>query len=189
MTDGPIRSRAATEEKTGVRRDRERPPAPDPLPHPVVDNHCHLDIADGDWLSTGEAIEAARAVNVTRIVQIGCDLPGARWAVEAAATHHALIAGVALHPNEAPRLAAAGELEAAYDEIERLAQAHDKVRAVGETGLDHFRTGPEGRAAQVRSFAWHIDLAKRLDKTLVIHDRDAHQEVLDVLDAEGAPGR
>jgi len=189
MSDGPIRSRAATEEKTGARRDRERPPAPDPLPHPVVDNHCHLDIADGDWLATEEAIEAARAVNVTRIVQIGCDLPGARWTVEAAEKHDGLIAGVALHPNEAPRLAATGELEAAYAEIERLARAHDKVRAVGETGLDHFRTGEDGRTAQEESFRRHIDLAKRLDKTLVIHDRDAHDDVLRILDSEGVPDR
>jgi TatD DNase family protein len=99
------------------------------------------------------------------------------------------VAGVALHPNEAPRLAAEGRLEEALAEIERLARAHDKVRAVGETGLDHFRTGPDGRPAQVESFVRHIDLAKRLDKTLVIHDRDAHDEVLDVIDAEGAPER
>src|SRR5205814_8221509 len=95
----------------------------------------------------------------------------------------------ALHPNEAPRLAAGGRLEAALDEIEALARAHDKVRAVGETGLDHYRTGPEGRSAQEESFRRHVDLAKRLDKTLVIHDRDAHEEVLDVIDAEGAPQR
>ena len=189
MTDGPIRERAATEERSGARRDRERPPAPEPLPHPVVDNHCHLDIADGDWLATEEAIAAAAAVNVTRIVQIGCDLPGARWAVEAAQRHDAVVAGVALHPNEAPRLAAAGGLAAAYDEIERLARSHERVRAVGETGLDHFRTGEDGRAAQEESFRWHVDLAKRLDKTLVIHDRDAHDDVLRVLDSEGVPDR
>ena len=122
-------------------------------------------------------------------MQIGCDLPGARWAVDAAATHDELVAGVALHPNEAPRQADAGTLDEALAEIERLAQAHDKVRAVGETGLDHFRTGEDGRAAQVESFRRHIDLAKRLDKTLVIHDRDAHDEVLDVIDSEGAPDR
>ncbi len=191
---GPTRSRAATEETSGARRDRERPPAPEPLPHPVVDNHCHLDIADGDWISTEEAIAAAAAVGVPRIVQIGCDLPGARWAVAAAAEHAALVAGVALHPNEAPRLAAAGELDAAIEEIERLATAHDKVRAIGETGLDRFRhaqsgTGEEGWAAQEESFRRHIDLAKRLDKTLVIHDREAHDDVLRVLDEEGAPER
>jgi TatD DNase family protein len=189
VTDGPTRSRAATEEGSGARRHRERPPAPEPLPSPVVDNHCHLDIADGEWLSTEDAIAAAIAVNVTRIVQIGCDLPGARWAVEVAATHDAVVAGVALHPNEAPRLAAAGELDDALAEIERLAQVHDKVRAVGETGLDHYRTGEDGRDAQEDSFRRHIDLAKRLDKTLVIHDRDAHDDVLRVIDDEGAPDR
>jgi len=189
VTDGPTRARPATEERSGTRRDRERPPAPEPLPYPVVDNHCHLDIADGEWWPTEQAIAAAAAVGVPRIVQIGCDLPGARWAVEAAATHDALVAGVALHPNEAPRLAASGDLDEAMAEIERLAQAHDKVRAVGETGLDRFRTGDEGRAAQVDSFRRHVDLAKRLDKTLVIHDRDAHDEVLEVIDDEGAPDR
>ena len=188
-TAGPTRARAATEERSGSRRDRERPPPPDPLPHPVVDNHCHLDIADGDWLGTDDALAAAAAVGVPRIVQIGCDLPGARWAVEAAARYDALVAGVALHPNEAPRHAAAGTLDEAFAEIEALAGAHADVRAVGETGLDHFRTGEEGRAAQVESFRRHIDLAKRLDKTLVIHDRDAHEEVLRVLDDEGAPAR
>ena len=166
----------------------ERPPAPEPLPHPVVDNHCHLDIARGDEdaLPVLEALSAAAAVGVTRIVQIGCDLPGARWAVEAAATYDALVAGVALHPNEAPRLPS---LDDAMAEIEALAGAHDRVRAVGETGLDHFRTGEEGRAVQVESFRRHIDLAKRLDKTLVIHDRDSHAEVLEVLDSEGVPDR
>lgn len=193
MTEQPTRRRAATEEKSGARRDRERPPAPEPLPHPVVDNHCHLDIADAaegaGWFATGDAIAAAAAVGVPRIVQIGCDLPGARWAVEAAASYDALVAGVALHPNEAPRQAVAGTLDEAMAEIERLAAAHDKVRAVGETGLDHYRTGEDGRAAQVESFRRHIDLARRLDKTLVIHDRDAHDQVLRVLDEEGAPER
>ena len=185
---GPTRSRTP-EDEHGSRRDRERPPLPEPLPHPVVDNHCHLDIADGEWLETADALARAAEVGVRRIVQIGCDLPGAQWAVDAALEHDAIVAGVALHPNEAPRLAAEGRLEEALAEIERLAGAHSKVRAVGETGLDHFRTGPEGRAAQVESFARHIDLAKRLDKTLVIHDRDAHDEILDVIDAEGAPER
>ncbi|QIG41491.1 TatD family hydrolase [Nocardioides anomalus] len=169
----------------------DRPPAPEPLPHPVVDNHCHLDVARGDEpaLPVEEALAAAAAVGVPRIVQIGCDLPGARWAVEAAATHDALVAGVALHPNEVPRLAEEGGLDAALAEIEALAQAHDRVRAVGETGLDTFRTGEDGRAVQERAFRWHVDLAKRLDKTLVIHDRDAHDDVLRIIDEEGAPER
>jgi TatD DNase family protein len=190
VTDRPSRVRASTDERSGNRRDRERPPAPEPLPHPVVDNHCHLDIADSEdpsaWFTTEQALSAAADVSVPRIVQIGCDLPGAAWAVEAAAAYDALVAGVALHPNEAPRVP---DLEAALGEIERLAQVHDKVRAVGETGLDHYRTGLEGRDVQVESFRRHIDLAKRLDKTLVIHDRDAHAEVLAVLDEEGVPDR
>ena len=142
-----------------------------------------------DRFSTEQAIEAAAAVGVPRIVQIGCDLRRATWAVEAALAHAEIVAGVALHPNEAPRLAAAGGLDAALEAIGELAAVHPRVRAVGETGLDQYRTGPDGRAAQVTSFAAHIDLAKRLDKALVIHDRDAHQEVLDVLDAEGVPER
>jgi TatD DNase family protein len=181
--DAPIRERA------GEKRDRSRPPAPEPLPHPVVDNHCHLDIADGSWLSVEEALAEAAAVGVPRIVQIGCDLPGAQWAVDVAERFDAIVAGVALHPNEAPLLAADGRLEEALATIERLAAGSDRVRAVGETGLDYFRTDEEGRPAQHESFRRHIDLAKRLDKTLVIHDRDAHDDVLRLLDEEGVPDR
>jgi TatD DNase family protein len=108
--------------------------------------------------------------------------------VEVAAAHDGIVAGVALHPNEAPRLAQGGTFEETWAEIERLAQA-PRVRAVGETGLDHFRTGEEGREAQEHSFRLHVDLAKRLGKTLVIHDRDAHDDVLRVVDDEGAPER
>ena len=173
-------------------RDRSRPPAPDPLPHPVVDNHCHLDIADGpegSWLTTEQALSEAAAVGVTRIVQIGCDRPGARWAVQEATRHDALVAGVALHPNEAPRLDDDGLLDEALAEIETLASSSDRVRAIGETGLDYYRTGEEGRTAQQLSFRWHVDLAKRLDRTLVVHDRDAHADVLRILDEEGLPER
>jgi TatD DNase family protein len=167
-----------------------RPPAPDPLPHPVVDSHCHLEMTlDGtDELGPAEALAAAAAVGVPRIVQIGCELDSARWSVEVAAAQEGIVAGVALHPNEAPRLAAAGTFEETWAEIERLAEA-PQVRAVGETGLDHFRTGEEGRAAQEDSFRRHIALAERLGKTLVIHDRDAHEDVLRVVDDEGAPER
>jgi TatD DNase family protein len=175
-----------------AQRAGERPGAPEPLPHPVVDNHCHLDIAahegPGEPVPVADALARAAAVGVPRIVQIGCDLPGARWAVETAAAHDAIVAGVALHPNEAPRLEAEGRLDEALAEIAELA-THDRVRAVGETGLDHFRTPPEGRDAQVRSFRRHVELAHQLDKTLVIHDRDAHAEVLRVLDEVGPPPR
>jgi TatD DNase family protein len=174
----------------------ERPPAPEPLPHPVVDNHCHLDIAPYDAsdhaspepVPVAQALARATAVGVPRIVQIGCDLPGARWAVETANEFDAIVAGVALHPNEAPRLEAAGRLDEALAEVADLA-TDTQVRAVGETGLDHYRTGPEGREAQVRSFRRHIELAQELDKTLVIHDRDAHDDVLRVIDEMGPPNR
>ncbi len=180
---GPTRARF------GEGRDTERPPVPEPLPHPVVDNHCHLDISDGSWLDPGEALSLAASVGVPRIVQIGCDLPGARWAVETADRYDAIVAGVALHPNEAPLLADTGDLDSALAEIEALAMSSDRVRAIGETGLDYFRTGPEGRAAQHESFRAHIDMAIRLDKTLVIHDREAHEDVLALLEEVGFPDR
>ena len=133
---------------------------------------------------------AAAAVGVDRIVQIGCDLPGARWAVEAADRHAAMVAGVALHPNEAPRLAAAGELDAALrrDRARWPAAPRGCARSA-RPGSTTSAPGAEGAAAQQESFRRHIDLAKRLDKTLVIHDRDAHDDVLRVLDEEGAPER
>ena len=170
---------------------RDLPGVPDALPHPVVDNHCHLDISRGDEtaLPVDEALALAASVGVTRIVQIGCDLPGARWAVETAEAHHQVVAGVALHPNEAPRLAAEGRLAEALAEIERLARSSDRVRAIGESGLDYFRTGPEGRAAQHESFRAHIELARTLDRTLVVHDRDAHEDVVRLVDEVGAPER
>ena len=166
------------------------PTAPDPLPIKVVDNHTHLDIArDGEPApDVAAAVAQAAAVGVDRMVQIGCDLPGARFTVEVVDQHPSMLGGVALHPNAAPRLAATGELADAYAEIESLA-AHPRVRVIGETGLDYYRTGPEGVAAQQDSFRWHIDLAKRTGNALQIHDRDAHDDVLRILEEEGAPER
>ncbi len=164
------------------------PPAPDALPIPVVDNHTHLDISrDGlDRSDLQAVIDAATAVGVPRMVQIGCDLPSARFTIEVIDRYAALLGGVALHPNEAPKLRSIGELDSARAEIEVLA-SHPRVRVIGETGLDYFRTGPEGVAAQQDSFRWHIDLAKRTSKVLQIHDRDAHEDVLRILAEEGAP--
>jgi len=167
-----------------------RPPAPEPLPHPVVDNHCHLDSdRDGQPTDVAHVLTAAAQVGVPRVVQVGCDLSGARWALQMAQTHRGLVAAVSLHPNEAPRLAAAGRLLEGLAEIEALAGSSDRVRAVGETGLDYYRTGEAGRAAQQESFRAHVAMAKTLDKTLVIHDRDAHDDVLRILDEEGLPER
>lgn len=170
------------------------PEAPAPLAAPVIDSHCHLDVvrygaADADVLPVEDALRKASEANVTRIVQIGCDLPGARWAVEAAETYDQVVAGVALHPNEIPGLLAAGTLDEALAEIGRLAQTSVRVRVIGETGLDHFRTPEDGWKGQEDAFRAHIELAKRHDKALVIHDRDAHADILRVLDDEGAPDR
>ena len=166
----------------------ERPPAPDPLPIPVVDNHVHLDIArDGEEAPTvADAGAAASAVGVNRLVQVGCDPAGVRFTGEVVETYAALLGGVAVHPNEVPRLTAAGTLDEALAEVEALA-AHPRIRVVGETGLDYFRTDEDGIPLQQKAFRWHIDLAKRTGRALQIHDRDAHDDVLRILDEEGAP--
>jgi TatD DNase family protein len=167
------------------------PPA---LAAPVIDTHCHVDMQERgrDGLEPkdpDELIALAASVGVTKLVQIGCDVASARWSVEMAQTRPDVIVGVALHPNEAPRLFESGgqaELDAAYRVIEELA-TDPVVRAVGETGLDYFRTEGALREVQQASFRWHIDLARTLDKTLVIHDRDAHDDVMGVLTDQGAP--
>ena len=180
------------------------PPAPEPLPVPVMDNHTHLDFPDAGFpssdfpnsdfpnkglaVSVTDALDAAAAVGVQGAVQVGCDLESSRFTVRAVELDSRLLGAVALHPNDAPRYAARGELEAALAEIEALA-AHPRIRAIGETGLDFFRTEAEGRAPQRYSFRRHIDIAKRLGLTLQIHDRDAHDDVVQVLREEGAPDR
>lgn len=170
-------------------RPKAFPPAPEPLPVPVTDNHTHLDFPDGKApVGIAAALDAAAAVGVQGAVQVGCDLESSRFTVQAVDLDRRLLGAVALHPNDAPRYAARGELEEALAEIEQLA-AHPRIRAIGETGLDFYRTEGEGLAHQRHSFRRHIDIAKRLDLTLQIHDRDAHDDVVQVLREEGAPER
>lgn len=178
---------ATTDPDAGRRRDF--PPAPEPLPVPVMDNHTHLDFPEGKGpVGVKAALDAAEAVGVLGAVQVGCDLESSRFTVEAVDLDERLLGAVALHPNDAPQYAARGELEAALAEIEQLA-AHPRIRAIGETGLDFYRTEGAGLRHQEYSFRRHIDLAKRLDLTLQIHDRDAHGDVVRVLREEGAPER
>jgi TatD DNase family protein len=175
----------------GARADRrgDEPPSPEPLPSPAVDSHTHLDIAVGGEdrqptdAEVDDEIGAAAAVGIPRLVQVGVDVDSSRWSAELAARHANVLATVALHPNEAGAGAATDD---ALAEIDRLA-ALPRVRAVGETGLDRFRTGPDGWAAQEASFRAHIRIAKDRGVALVIHDRDAHDEILRVLEDEGAP--
>jgi len=229
-----------------VAKQRERgwPPDPEPLPLPVVDNHTHLDsiahVLPGDTPAPTVADHLARAaaVGVDRVVQVGCDLPAARWTeallrgdqaiwgreqadparAEAGTSQDHLVGragapgvasvlgAVAIHPNEAvlhggvrevgpdglepdPRPHHDVPLDDAVAEIAAIARANDRVRAIGETGMDLFRTGPRGEAVQREAFRAHVALAKELGLALQIHDRDAHAQVLDVLARDGAPER
>ena len=167
----------------------ERPPLPEPLAIKVADSHCHLDIGYNDeWLEVEEAQRLADAAGVDRIMQIGVDVPSSEWGVDAANRYERILACVALHPNEAPRIVqqeGAGALDEALDRIEQL--AHDpRVRGLGETGLDFFRT-PDAvdQQWQEYSFRRHIAVARALGKAVVVHDRDAHDDIVRVLLDEG----
>jgi TatD DNase family protein len=178
----------STRAERAARRAGEFPPPPEPLAVPVFDSHTHLDITVAETgLPGGDPVEtllvAAVKAGVDRIVQVGVDVPSSRWSADLAARDERVLAAVAVHPNEAPGL---HDLDEALRAIEALA-AEPRVRGIGETGLDTFRTGEEGRAAQETSFRAHIAIAKRHGKALIIHDRDAHDDVLRVLDSEGAP--
>ena len=167
--------------------DREQAPLPEALPVPTVDAHAHIEIVTNeapDSDAVRKVLDDAKSVNVDRIVQVGYSAEQSQWCVDMAnAFPGRVLAAVALHPNEAPVVE---ELEADWAIIEKLAQ-EPRVRAIGETGLDYFRTPPELRKRQQDSFKWHIDLAKRTNKALVIHDRDSHDDVLSVLLEVGAP--
>ncbi|MBG0814937.1 TatD family hydrolase [Planomonospora sp. ID82291] len=172
------------------------PAAPEPLTGEVFDSHCHLDIMVGNrQASSGDPVaqaaqaaeasverivEEARAVGVTRLITVGYDLASSRWNADVARLHRDVYAGVAIHPNEAH--ASTPEVLA---EIEELA-GEPQVRAVGETGLDYYRDWAS-RDDQHASFRAHIEIAKRTGKALVIHDREAHDDVLRVLAEAGAP--
>ncbi len=188
MTELPpyVRQRDTTSEQ-GQRRDLSYPPLPEALVVQVYDNHTHLEIGDGDnSLDYREQLDRASSVGVRGVVQVGGDLETSRWSAEMAAREPRMLAAVAIHPNEAPVYEAAGTLDAALAEIDELA-GRPRVRAVGETGLDFFRTGESGRGAQFRSFEAHIEIAKRHGLAMQIHDRDAHAEVISTLRRVGAP--
>jgi TatD DNase family protein len=167
--------------------DREFAPLPEPLPFPVADAHAHIEIVTNDAPDSDavrKVLDEAKSVGVDRIVQVGYSAEQSEWCAALADLYPGrVLAAVALHPNEAPVVE---DLAADMAIIERLAHL-PRVRAIGETGLDYFRTPPELRGVQQDSFKWHIELSKKTNKALVIHDRDSHDDVLSVLLEVGAP--
>ena len=181
-----IRQRDTTAEH-GQKRDLSYPPLPEPLPVAVYDNHTHLEISDGEQpIDYHEHLERATEVGIVGVIQVGGDVETSKWSATVAAAEPRMLAAVAIHPNEAPRYEEAGTLDDALAVIDDLA-SWPRTRAVGETGLDFFRTGPEGLAAQRRSFEAHIEIAKKHSIAMQIHDRDAHDDVIETLLRVGAP--
>jgi TatD DNase family protein len=169
--------------------DRQPAPLPEPLPVSCVDSHAHLEIVtntEPDHPEIKRVLQEAASVGIDRIVQVGYSAEQSEWCVRLAEIwNNQVLAAVALHPNEAPVVE---DLERDLAVIDQLA-SHPRVRAIGETGLDFFRTEPELQDKQRYSFKRHIEMAKRHNKALVIHDRDAHRAVLDTLDEVGAPNK
>jgi len=170
-------------------RDLDRKPAPIPAPlnSKTVDSHAHLELihnSEPDSPLIKQTLDEAAAVGVDRVVQVGYSAEQSIWSVKCAeAFVGRVLAAVALHPNEAPVV---DDLEKDLKVIEELA-SNPRVRAIGETGLDFFRTAEDLQEKQKYSFRRHIKIAKDHNKALVIHDRDAHRAVLDLLIEEGAP--
>ncbi|WP_119698138.1 TatD family hydrolase [Microbacterium halotolerans] len=189
MTGTTPRDTYVEKRSSSGRKNLSHPEPPEPLAVPVYDNHAHLEIADGDDpLTLDEQLDRAVSVGVAGVVQASGDLESSRWAADAADRHARVLAAVAIHPNDAPTYAAHGQLDDALSQIDELA-SRERVRAIGETGLDYFRTDENGRPAQLASFEAHIDLAKKHALAMQIHDRDAHRDVLDTLKRVGAPER
>jgi TatD DNase family protein len=160
-------------------------PAPDPLPAAALDSHCHLDLIEQP---PGEVLAAARAARIQRVITVGVDAASSRWSADCAAEHDGVYAAIAIHPNETAAAAhSAAERDRVLAGLATLA-ALPQVRAIGETGLDYYR---DHAAPQVQQewFRAHIDLAKRSGKALMIHDRDAHEDVLRILAEEGPPDK
>jgi TatD DNase family protein len=171
---------AAREARDGVPAPAGVPP-PEPLPGVALDSHCHLDLIERP---AAEVLAAARAAGIARVVTVGVDLASSRWAARCAGEQAGVYAAVAVHPNETA-VPPAADRDAVLEAIAGLA-ALPQVRAVGETGLDYYRDHASP-AVQRDWFRAHIAIAKQAGKALMIHDRDAHEDVLAILEAEGPP--
>jgi TatD DNase family protein len=162
---------------------RPQAAAPEPLPGFAFDSHCHLEMID---MPVADTLAQATAAGITRVVTVGTDAASSHWAAACAATFPDVYAAVAIHPNETAAAAAtSAERDTVLADIARLAGL-PRVRAVGETGLDYYwdDAAPE---VQRDWFRAHIEIAKQAGKPLMIHDRDAHADVLSILAADGAP--
>jgi TatD DNase family protein len=183
VIEPPAAEPTAAERAAAERRQRGWPPLPEPLPRPALDSHCHLDLIERP---VTEVLADARSVGIARVVTVGCDVPSSRWAASCAGQYPDVYAAVAIHPNETARAASSpAERDAVLAQIAALAEL-DQVRAVGETGLDYYRDSA-GPRLQQEWFRAHIQIAKQAGKALMIHDRDAHHDVLRILDEEGPP--
>lgn len=186
-----------------------------PLAGRVTDNHTHLPVAGlGDTgpgsdapLDAAALVTRAAAVGVARLITSACELPTWSGTLDMARSLRPVRAALGVHPNEA--VLHAGILETGPDGLEHVPGPHHEIPldeamglletairshrelvvAVGETGMDLFRTGSRGAVAQQEAFRAHIALAKELDLPLQIHDRDAHAACVEVLEADGAPER
>ena len=167
-------------------------PAPEPLSVPIYDNHCHLEFVFDEAVGAmpwKDNLDISESVGIKGVVQVGVTLESSKWCAELATKDSRVLAAVALHPNEAPLYENVSALDAAIAEIAELA-TQPRVRAIGETGLDFFRTeGEESIKLQQHSFEEHIRIAKENNIALMIHDRDAHDEVVATLKRVGPPDK
>jgi TatD DNase family protein len=174
----------------GNRKNLSYPELPEPLLVGTYDNHTHLEIADGDQpMDYQDHMSLAAQVGILGAVQVGVTLESSKWCAEVAAKDSRLLAAVAIHPNEAAQYDSLQKLDQDIDDIADLA-SEPRVRAVGESGLDFFRTEDlKGIEQQHYSFERHIEIAKQNNLALQIHDRDAHREVVETLLRVGAPDK
>lgn len=165
-------------------------PAPEPLEVPIYDNHCHLEFVFDETVGAmpwQDNLDISESVGIKGVVQVGVTLESSKWCADLATKDSRVLAAVALHPNEAPLYESIAKLDEAISEIAELA-TQPRVRAIGETGLDFFRTeGQESIRLQQHSFEEHIRIAKENNIALMIHDRDAHSDVVATLKRVGAP--
>ena len=174
----------------GNRKNLSYPELPEPLLVGTYDNHTHLEIADGDQpMDYQDHMSLAGQVGILGAVQVGVTLESSKWCAEVATKDFRLLAAVAIHPNEAAKYESKQALDNDIEGIALLAR-EPRVRAIGETGLDFFRTeDTQGIEFQQYSFERHIAIAKQHNLALQIHDRDAHDKVVETLLRVGAPDK